>query len=199
MSGATMRGASGITGAGPLFHRAMTLAMAGLERPAPLFDEALLESHKVCALSGDRPGPDCPATAAERFVPGTAPRQACKMHGPGGLDLGPRFYDWAAHEGLATLNTARGGGARAALLFPGEGDEYLRDRDLPDPFQTIPVRALAPEGGGLLELQLDDGPKEELAAPYSTRVPAAPGRHVLRLYRRGAGEPDARVRFVVRG
>ncbi len=199
MSGATMRGASGITGAGPLFHRAMTLAMAGVDRPAPLFDEALLEAHEVCALSGALPGPDCPATVAERFVPGSAPKLHCKMHGPDGLDLGPRFYDWAAHEGLATLNTARGGGPRAALLFPGEGDEYLRDRDLPDPFQTIPVRALAPEGGGLLELQLDDGPRQELAPPYSTRVPASPGRHELLLYRRGAAEPDARVRFVVRG
>ena len=199
MSGETMKHVSGITGAGPLFHRALALAMAGVAAPAPLFEPAAFEGAEVCALSGDLPGPDCPATVAERFVPGTAPRRHCAMHGPGGLDLGPRFYDWAAREGLATQAGARGGGERAELAFPGEGDEYLRDRDLPDPFQTIPVRAVAPRGGGVLELQLDDGPRTALPPPYSTRVPAARGRHLLRLFRPGREEPDARARFTVGG
>ena len=199
MSGQTMKHVSGITGAGPLFHRALALAMEAVPSPAPLFDPAEFEEAPVCALSGDLPGPDCPATVAERFVPGTAPRRRCAMHGPGGLDLGPRYYDWAAREGLFTLTSARGGGERAELAFPGEGDEYLRDRDLPEPFQTIPVRAVAPRGGGSLELQLDEGPRLVLPPPYSTRVPAEPGRHLLRLFRAGQEQPDARVRFKVGG
>ena len=199
MSGATMKQVSGITGAGPLFHRALALAMEGVAAPQPLFDPAAFEEQSVCALSGDLPGPDCPATVAERFVPGTAPQHRCAMHGPGGVDLGPRFYDWAVREGLSTLTAARGGGDRAELAFPGEGDEYLRDRDLPDSFQTIPVRALVPRGGGALELQLDDGPRQPLPPPYSTRLPAAKGRHQLRLFRAGEELPDARARFTVGG
>jgi len=198
MSGATMQKVSGITGAGPLFHRILELSMAGIEKPAPLSAEPL-EEHEVCALSGERAGPHCPSTVHEKFAPGTAPRVQCSMHSGSGLDLGPRFYDWAAHEGVRTRSDAATGGARAELTFPRDGDEFLRGRDLPDAYQTIPVRALAPRGGGALELQLDADPREELRAPFSTRIPARKGRHALRLYRRGEPNPDAVAQFVVSG
>jgi hypothetical protein len=121
------------------------------------------------------------------------------MHSGRGLDLGPRFYDWAAHEGVRTRNDAATGGTRAELTFPRDGDEFLRGRDLPDAYQTIPVRALAPKGGGSLQLQLDDAARTDLTAPFSTRVPAVRGRHVLRLFRAGADTPDATAQFVVNG
>jgi len=198
MTGETMRQVSGITGAGPLFHRILALAMARIEKPAPLYD-APLEEREVCALSGELAGPHCPGTVREKFAPGTAPRTQCAMHGGGGLDLGPRFYDWAAHEGVRTLSAAAAGGVRAALAFPRDGDEFLRGRDLPDEYQTIPVRALAPRGGGELELQLDDRPRARLPAPFSTRIPTVHGRHLLRVFRSGAVQPDMRVSFVVDG
>jgi penicillin-binding protein 1C len=199
MSGATMHHVSGITGAGPLFQRAMLLAMDGVATPAPLSEGVSLEEHAICALSGELAGPECPSTVREKFVPGSAPKRTCAMHGPEGLDVGAHYYDWAAHEGLHTLAKAESGGPLAALAFPADGDEFLRDRDLPDEDQTIPIRALAPRGGGLLELQLDDGPRAQLAAPYSTRVPARRGAHSLRLYRSGASTPDETIAFRVDG
>jgi hypothetical protein len=135
----------------------------------------------------------------EKFVPGTAPRSQCAMHSHDGLDVGPRFYDWAAHEGVRTLGRVVSGSARAALAFPRDGDEFLRSRDLPEEAQTIPVRALAPQGGEPLELQLDDGPRSQLQAPFSTRVPARRGHHTLRIFRAGLGAPDASAEFDVRG
>ena len=198
MTGETMRHVSGITGAGPLFHRVLELAMAGIEKPAPLSTQAL-EEHEVCALSGERAGPHCPSTVHEKFAAGTAPRAQCAMHSGRGLDLGPRFYDWAAHEGVRTRSEAATGAGRAELTFPRDGDEFLRGRDLPDAYQTIPVRALAPKGGAALELQLDGQAREELRAPFSTRVPARQGRHVLRLFRAGAAAPDASATFTVGG
>jgi penicillin-binding protein 1C len=198
MTGATMRQVSGITGAGPLFHRILELSMAGIEKPEPLW-EAAFEEHDVCALSGELAGPHCPSTVHEKFAPGTAPRAQCAMHGNGGLDLGPRFYDWAAHEGVRTRSDAATGGSRAELTFPRDGDEFLRGRDLPDAYQTIPVRALAPQGGGSLQLQLDDAARTDLTAPFSTRIPARRGHHVLRLFRAGADTPDATAQFVVNG
>jgi penicillin-binding protein 1C len=199
MSGATMHHVSGITGAGPLFQRAMLLAMESVDTPVGLGEGAALEEHAICALSGELAGPHCPSTALEKFVPGSAPKTPCSMHGEDGLDLGPHYYDWAEHEGVHTLAKAQTGGAKAALAFPAEGDQFLRDRDLPDEDQTIPVRALAPRGGGPLELQLDDGPRVALGSPYSTRVPASHGAHRLRLFRGGAGSPDAQVAFRVDG
>ena len=198
MSGRTMRHVSGITGAGPLFHRILTLSMAGIEKPAPLAD-APLEEREVCALSGEIAGPHCPSTVHEKFAPGTAPHGQCAMHSGRGLDLGPRFYDWAAHEGVETLSAAASGSARAELTFPRDGDQFLRSRDLPDAYQTIPVRALGPTGGAPLEFQLDDGRRTPLPAPFSTRIPAVRGRHRLQLYRAGATQPDARAYFTVDG
>jgi len=198
MSGQTMQKVSGITGAGPLFHRILTLSMAGIERPLPL-SAAPLEEREVCALSGDLSGPHCPATVHEKFAPGTAPRARCAMHSGFGLDLGPRFYDWAAHEGVETLSNAATASGRAELSFPRDGDEFLRSRDLPDDYQTIPVRALAPKGGESLQLQLDEGERTELATPFSTRIPARRGKHVLRLFRSGAATPDATAQFLVSG
>jgi penicillin-binding protein 1C len=198
MGGETMHHVSGITGAGPLFHRALSLAMAGVEKPAPLYDTPL-EERGICALSGELAGAHCPALVQERFAPGTAPRTQCAMHSAAGLDLGPRFYDWAAQEGVRTLSAGASGGEQAALVFPREGDQFLRGRDLPDAFQTIPVRALAPRGGGALEVQLDEGPRTHLGAPFSTRVPAQRGKHTLRLFRAGQASPDASASFVVDG
>ena len=199
MNGETMRHVSGITGAGPLFQRVMSLAMAGIDEPAPLWDDPGLESREVCALSGRLATARCPSRVRERFAAGTAPVLPCEMHSAQGLDLGPRFYDWAAREGVATLSAASSGAARAALAFPADGDEFLRSPDLPDAAQTIPVRALAPAGGGALELSLDGGERIALLSPFSTRVPARRGRHELRLFRRGLAQPDARVRFEVKG
>ena len=168
MSGETMRHVSGITGAGPLFQRALLLAMEGVE-PAPLYD-AVFDERELCALSGELAGDACPARVTEKFIPGTAPRGACAMHRGGPVDLGPRFYDWAAHEGVHSATSAAAGGAQAALIFPEDGDEFLRGADLPDAFQTIPVRALAPRGGAL-ELQVDQGPRSALPAPLQHAHP----------------------------
>jgi hypothetical protein len=172
--------------------------MEGVTLPQPLY-QADLEEHEVCALSGELRGPDCPSGVHEKFAPGTAPHQQCSMHRPAGTDLGPRFYDWAAHEGVRTLAQPRTALAKAALAFPREGDEFLRGADLLDAFQTIPVRALAPRGGDGLELQLDQGEREPLAAPFSTRIRATPGRHTLKLYRSGSPTPDAHATFTVTG
>ena len=187
MTGETMRHVSGITGAGPLFHRILALSMAGIEKPLPLSSEAL-EVREVCALSGELAGPRCPSTVQEKFVPGTAPRAQCSMHQRGGTDLGPRFYDWAAHEGVRTLHAAAAG-ARVALEFPADGDDFVLSRDLPSEFQTIPVRAI----GTSLELQLDEGPR----VPFEPRIRASRGAHVLRLFRKGRAAPDATAHFVV--
>ncbi len=198
MSGETMRHVSGITGAAPLFHRILALAMAGIEKPAPL-STAPFDEREICALSGELASAHCPATVHEKFVPGTAPQARCAMHGTFGLDLGSRFYDWAAHEGVRTLSSAAGGGAHAELAFPRDGDFFLRSRDLPDEVQTIPVRALSPRGGGPLELQLDESPRTELRAPFSTRIPATHGKHLLRIFRLGAAKADASASFTVDG
>lgn len=82
--GAPMEGVSGVSGAGPLFHRAMLAAVRG--RPLAEFTRPAgqIEEIAVCSLSGERPGPGCVNLRQELFVAtaerGAAPLHACSMH-----------------------------------------------------------------------------------------------------------------------
>jgi penicillin-binding protein 1C len=67
-----MKGTSGITGAGPIFHDVMLAATRDLPvtefvRPAGVTEQS------VCAISGKLPTPACPRIVSELFLPGTVP------------------------------------------------------------------------------------------------------------------------------
>ncbi|MBL8954456.1 MAG: penicillin-binding protein 1C [Myxococcaceae bacterium] len=211
---------SGITGAGPIFHRVMARAMEGIV-PAPLVDETGLVHASICPLSGALAGPQCPSAMSELFKQGTEPRAACPMHRPvvGGLspamqkrcgesvtDLGVDYYDWAHHMGLqaepwlaaacAGADGAAAGDGAAKILSPSSGDEYLLIDDLPLADQAIPVRIRAAPSLGPLEVRLDGDAVATLDAPFTGRVPAKKGAHVLSVL--ANGEVLASVRYVVR-
>lgn len=203
--GRPMRGVSGISGAAPIFARVMARAMRGVA-PRPLLDRGLFASARVCALSGGRAGPSCRSTVDEIFLPGTVPLDPCPMHrhdGPGGLDVGPEFYGWAAAEGID-------GGPRAAaregrdaeaggIVLPADGDEYLVEAGLPGRSQSIPVRIRPPAGATRVELRAEDGSVLQLEPPFSGRLPARPGRHRVELWVPGGGAPVATATYRVRG
>ncbi len=220
--GTSMRGVSGITGAGPLFRRAMIRSMQGI-RPAPLVDRSRFAERTICPLSGKLAGPACTAGFHEVFLPGTEPRDSCGMHrlvpvdgegrpvacGEPGvgtarmLDVGPGFYAWARGEGLPSAPLPACGdeqrhGGEAKLLSPGDGDEFLLEAGLPAGSQSIPVRALLPPGVRRAELRIGGGAVVSLEAPFSTRLPASRGAHRLELWLPGASAPAAVARYVVR-
>lgn len=219
--GTSMRGVSGITGAGPLFRRVMIRAMRGLA-PAPLVDRSRFTDRVVCPLSGKLAGPACPGGFHEVFLPGTEPRDTCAMHrmvavDAGGkpvacgergvrtapaLDVGPGFYAWARGEGLAAAPLPSceeaPGDAGARLLSPGDGDEFLLEAGLPAGAQTIPVRALLPPGVQHAELRTGKGEVVPLAAPFAARVPAVRGAQHIELWLPGGEQPAAVARYVVR-
>ena len=219
--GTSMRGVSGITGAGPLFRRVMIRAMRGIA-PAPLVDRARFADRTICPLSGKLAGPACPGGFHEVFLPGTEPHDGCDMHRmvpvnargePAAcgeafvrtapmLDVGPGFYAWARGEGLAAApvpacDPAAGRG-EARLLSPGDGDEFLLESGLPEGTQTIPVRALLPGGVRRAELRTGGGEVLPLEAPFATRIPAVRGAQRVELWLPGAAAPAAVARYVVR-
>lgn len=68
-----MKGTSGITGAGPVFHDVMKEVMQGI--PPNRFPEPPgLVRRKICTLSGLLPTPECPHTRDEVFIAGTEPQ-----------------------------------------------------------------------------------------------------------------------------
>jgi 1A family penicillin-binding protein len=148
-----MRDVSGISGAAPIWHDFMELALKG--QPVQSFrrPEGLVEVE-VCALSGLLPEPDCPHRVRELFVQGTEPTQVCTMHqriaidGATGLRatsatppervvervytvLPPQARDWARQQGFpepppadhAAASISDSGSQLAKVAAPVQGQE----------------------------------------------------------------------------
>ncbi len=76
---APMKGTSGVTGAGPIFHDVMEAALEGIapkEFPMPTG----ITKRTICSISGKLPAPACPHTIEEYFVAGTEPKEPDDMH-----------------------------------------------------------------------------------------------------------------------
>ncbi len=200
--GSPMLDVTGITGAGPLFRRAMLLAMRGI-RPAPLVDRSRFDALAICPLSGARAGAGCPGAMSELFLPGTAPTEPCAMHRVDPrtarriTDLGPRYAAWTRGEALADPDRAAVADGPARLLAPGDGDEFRIDPGLPLADQSIVVRALAPQGVSALQLRTSDGTRRTLRAPFTALIAPHPGAHRVELWLPGAAAPAAVARFTV--
>ncbi|HWA17083.1 MAG TPA: penicillin-binding protein 1C, partial [Gemmatimonadales bacterium] len=98
-SGQPMQGVSGVSGAGPLLHRAVLVTAAryapgNLVRP----EDAGLVSAQICRVSGLRATRDCPAMT-EWFKPGTIPSAVCHWHDNGEVHLPVEYAEWAATGG----------------------------------------------------------------------------------------------------
>lgn len=91
--GRSMVGASGVTGAAPLFRDLMLALRAREEAQAPpraaetgFVAPAGVVQAAVCPVSGHRPGLDCPGSMSEWFLPGTVPSAPCRVHRRVALD-----------------------------------------------------------------------------------------------------------------
>ncbi len=224
--GSPMIRVSGITGAGPVFRRVMTAAMAGVN-PSGLVDERGLTTAQICPLSGRLAGRYCPAQMEEKFALGTEPTQSCQMHdaasprlppelaqkclqlqaGQGRLvDLGVDYYDWAQAQGLsdepwlaaACRVDPATDPAVPHILFPINGDEFLLLSDLPLEDQAIPVRIRATAAVGPLELRVDGRLAQTISVPFTTRIPALRGAHTLSVHKPGDLRALGEVKFQVR-
>ncbi|MFA6458506.1 MAG: penicillin-binding protein 1C [Patescibacteria group bacterium] len=80
-----MRGTSGVTGAGPIFHEVMLAATRGLP-PHNFARPAGIIPTTICRLSGKLPTEYCPQTILESFSAGTEPRVPDDIFQPVVLD-----------------------------------------------------------------------------------------------------------------
>lgn len=140
-SGRPMQGVGGITGAGPLLHRA-ALLVAQRYPPGHLPEpgQAGAVAVRICRLSGLRAGPDCPPMT-EWFMPGTEPTHDCDWHRAGRVVLPVEYAEWlnlaAVPQGQADADSFR-------ILSPRDGDRYSLPVGADARYATIPLRA----GGG---------------------------------------------------
>src|SRR5207249_3395707 len=169
-NGRPMQGVGGITGAGPLLHRAVLLT-ARRYPPGALAEPAAagLVAARVCRLSGLLATPDCPGMD-EWFLPGTAPTRACDWHQGGRIAWPAEYVEWAASDGQSD-------GRTVGLTAPNS--QTVRQSDRP----TLPFRILSPQDGDRYALPVGVDPR------YATLALRAAG---------GSGE-GAGVRWFVDG
>jgi penicillin-binding protein 1C len=178
-SGRPMDGVSGVSGAGPLLHRAVLATArrypAG-SLPDPLASGAV--AARVCRLSGLRPGASCPV-APEWFAPGTVPTDTCTWHqGDGAVELPAEYAEWAEQSEVPRLPRAaspsapvRASDAGFHIVSPREGDVYRLSPGVESRYATVALRAAG--SGAAVRWTVDGIP--HAAGRWSLR----PGRHRL--------------------
>lgn len=150
-NGHTMQGVSGVTGAGPLLHRAI-MATAKRVPPGVLRTpgEAGAVSVPVCRLSGLRATHSC-AQIAEWFAPGTEPTRVDDWERDGHVSLPTEYAEWA-RQGLTPVARAASRDSRSvppdstrvaefSILSPMDGDRYAIPAGVEARYATIPLRA----------------------------------------------------------
>jgi len=96
----------GRTAAGPLlFDILRDLNHGNLEAPAERLKPGLLNLARVrvCAVSGDLPGHDCPQTVATWYIPGVSPIKVCSIHRAVPIDAASGLRACWQHPGKTNL------------------------------------------------------------------------------------------------
>ena len=164
-----LRGSSGVTGAGPIFHDVMLAAVERVRGTLPIGDHAPIvpptsdvRRVELCAESGMRPTDACPTRVIE-WVPATGSSDTCTWHhatATGPITIWPEvFQPWArsvgrltttsgtppARRGIAVRVTTRSplpsGDATLSIDAPLGGAVYSIDSTLRPEFQMLTFRA----------------------------------------------------------
>jgi penicillin-binding protein 1C len=198
--GHPMKGSTGISGAGPLFHEIMLAAMQG-RAPQPLVDERSLVSAEVCTLSGRLPTRDCPEKTRELFVAGTEPAQHCDMHERvkrcGALEervferYPAEFMAWAeAAQRPVCASSGEKHGLR--VLFPEDGARFKLNPE----YRTQEIVLSAQSDASSVQFVVDGRKLATSRPPFRVAWSLAPGAHSL-IIETPSGQRSEPVRFTV--
>lgn len=130
-----MRGTSGVTGAGPIFHDVMLAAIRGLP-PSPIMRPEGIVDRTVCRLSGKLPTKFCTDVLSEHFIAGTEPTEPDDMFRSIAIDTRNNL--------LATDYCPRSVvQEKLFTVFPLELDRWARERG-----HLLPPTDVSPLCGG---------------------------------------------------
>ncbi|MEP7000085.1 MAG: penicillin-binding protein 1C [bacterium] len=211
-NGRPMQGVSGITGAGPLLHRAV---METAKRVAPGHfttpSEAGAVAQPVCRLSGLRATSEC-AQLTEWFAPGTAPAATDDWEHGGSITLPAEYAEWARQRSLPTADgvtlaaavqesrevimpapvdtlstgVAASHHAHFQITSPRDGDRYAIPAGVETKYATISLRTNR-AGRATVKWSVDG------KAYTNGRWPLAEGTHVFRAMSERGENAEVRV------
>ena len=197
-SGRPMDGVSGVSGAGPLLHRAVLLT-ADRYPPGvlPTPREAGTVPVRICRLSGLLATDRC-LGMIEWVQPDQAPTRVCDWHAGDGVRVPPEYAEWAGQEAArmsateagAATSSAPAGPAPAAepfrIISPRDGDRYQVPPGVDPRYATIALRA-GGSGTGAVRWFVDGR-----AVPPG-RWTLRPGVHVVRALAGSGTRDTARI------
>ncbi len=118
---------------------------------------------RLCSLSGELAGDNCPETVIEYFYPGTEP------------------VTYFQSQAALAVNE-RTGGFAVHITFPSSGSRFLLDPETPRSSQTIGLQAQTiPEIAQVL-WKVDGEVFDQTPYPYETRLPLSPGTHTIQAF-----------------
>lgn len=187
-----MRGVTGVSGAGPIWHYFMRTVLAG-EPDRPFPQPPGLVRVEVCALSGLLPTSDCPYRRWEWFVEGSQPvvkdsfyrrveidkqtgflaeasTPAEEVASQLALDLPPELHPWARGQALLLLDdlllaSAVGGETAVSplrLISPDHNTTYRLSAALPPEAQKVHMEAISNASLSQITLWVDG---KQIATP----------------------------------
>jgi penicillin-binding protein 1C len=165
-----LRNSSGVTGAAPIFHQVMLAAVKRMRGSLPIGRGAEIvprpddvERVTICALSGLRPSPWCPATDQE-WLPVEGEAQFCSWHRRDRVEWPDEYREWAP---VRRVTTKVEGPLR--ITSPPDGATYLIDPTLRMEYQKLRLRA---SGGQRIAWRIDEENAHD-------EWPLAPGKHTI--------------------
>jgi penicillin-binding protein 1C len=161
-SGRPMDGVSGVSGAGPLLHRAVLATARRYDAgvlPTPAATGAVPAA--ICRLSGLAATSRCPS-AIEWFAPGHVPDTPCDWHREKGVVLPTEYTEWSERvsaEGPARVTAAHqtepSHSAAFGLVSPVDGDVYRVPPGADPRFATVALRAVGSGSHGGVRWYVD--------------------------------------------
>lgn len=153
----SMHQVSGLSGAGPLFHRVMeTLYETDADgeprmgrRPSFLARPAALQEAEIDTRTGLLPSPKTPPECRRRELglPAQLPTVCGRYDEAGRALLDARYADWLAESGkkhLFAVNETEDGGRYPTILIPAHGTTLVLDPTLPQDGSLTELRSTLP-------------------------------------------------------
>jgi len=143
---------------------------------------------RICQLSGELAGENCPEALLEYFRPGSEPVDPCQVHRRHAdsktyLHLDSEYAVWATRQGLSRPPAVKGDPrqARIAIQNPVGGSRFRLDPDTPPQFQTISLRAKVSPQVPQVIWSVNGRELEPTSYPYELRWPLHKGSHTFRV------------------
>ncbi len=173
--GRPMRDISGVTGAGPLWNR-IVLHLHAASEPPPFDLPPGYAPRAICATTGSRPTPDCPAVVRELLD--ARDRAELARDAPRAPTLDATYDAWLVTSPERDRMATR-------ILFPRDGDRFV----------AAPDRSLKLEIAGVHSpnVTLDGRPLSRTDDDYL--VPLREGSHTI-VARSATGVSSARISIV---